>query len=345
MICHITYKNKGGINTYIQNLRTGSPSEHCITEVDRGSETTVMQRLMSKSEAEMKLVLHDPTFMRHITRPTSMSISMVLHGDNSFYYSAVEEFGQSLNGIICVSCAMPQQIPKRFHSKLLTLGPSVAAAATTTKPTKIHKEIQLIFVAREDENKGVQHLPIIDRALTQKGLLAKWTVVLGSRPQKINAFRNWTEDESSRVKISENIPNHRITELISEHDALVLPSKSEGHPMVLIEALSQSIPPFTFFYSTNCDNHFPPDLEGIVGPSIDADELAQRIIRHHQRSQKSLAKWQKSAQDYVKSNHNPSIQTEILQSYLASLPRTQKSPKKQFFYKWKRRALILMKLW
>jgi len=115
--------------------------------------------------------------------------------------------------------------------------------------------------------------------------------------------------------------------------------------MVLIEALSQSVPPFSFFYSSHCKSHLPFDPEGIVGPSSNPEELAQRLLRHHERSQESLAKWQQAANDFVEKHHNPSAQVKKLTDFLASLPKRNKSPLRQKFYKWKRRIMILGHSW
>ena len=334
----------GGINTYIQNLQTGSPNDHCIYEANRGTEADVMQKLTSQLKPKDSLIIHDPTFCRHITR-TTKCISIVLHGDSPFYYSAVQEFGQYVDGIIGVSAVMPDHIPQRFHSKLIILGPTIPIRKSASTSVENDGELKLIFIAREDKNKGVHHLPSIDRIITQKGIHAKWTIVLGSRPERIPQFRNWIKKQCSRITVFESIPNNRITELIGIHDALVLPSGSEGHPMVVIEALSQSIPPFTFFYSTNCENHLPFDPEGIVGPSSDPNELANRIIRHRQRSKQTLSDWQDSARAFIEENHNPIKQNATLNNFLASLPRTQKSSRKQLYYKWKRRTLIMLRRW
>ena len=114
----------GGINTYIHNLKTGSPNNHFIFEVGQGKEATEIPRLTSQIHPEDCLIIHDPTFCRHLTC-TTMCILIVLHGDSPFYYSAVQEFGQYVDGIIGVSDVMPANIPKRFHSKLLTLGPTI----------------------------------------------------------------------------------------------------------------------------------------------------------------------------------------------------------------------------
>ena len=62
------------------------------------------------------------------------------------------------------------------------------------------------------------------------------------------------------------------------------------------------------------------------------DELAERVIRHHQRSPKSLRKWQDAARDYVELQHNPRRQAETLRRFLASLPPRNKSPLKQSYF-------------
>ena len=344
MIYHVTYTKTGGINSYVNNLHTASPKDHNIVEVERGKEMSALQSLLAMN-SQHHVILHDPSFLNHLQSTTSVGLSIVLHGDNSYYYSAVEGYGQLVDGIISVSQTITNNIPKRFLDKTLTLGPSIAYTGPSSFPPQERKNLNLIFVAREDRNKGAQHLPTIDRTIIKAGLSANWTIVLGSRPEKITRFRSWLIKHDSRIKLLENQPNHTITKLISNHDALILPSKTEGHPMVLIEALSQSVPPFTFHYTATCKDHLPTDPEGIVSPSTSPEELAGKIVHHHQRSFESLQTWQGLAQQYVAHHHNPRRQTELLMNFLESLPNKSKSPSRQLLYKWKRRIQIITGTW
>lgn len=291
------------------------------------------------------MVFHDPSLCCFLDQELRNHIAIVLHQDSPYYYAGVEEFGLLTDGIICVSEDIEDKIRQRFQSKAITLGPSIKQTDRRTPKTNIKGSLKLIFVAREDLNKGVQHLPIIDRTLIEHDLQPQWTIVLGSRPEEIQSFRVWARDHESRVTIQENIPNQTVPALIGQHEALILPSQTEGHPMVLIEALSQGVPPFSFHYSSHCKDHLPEDIDNIVGPSQDPEELAQRLIRHHQRSAESLKSWQQSAQDFVASHHDPTVQAQKLTDFLASLPAKRKSAWKHKFYKWKRRALILLGLW
>ena len=270
---------------------------------------------------------------------------MVLHGENQYYYSAAEEFGQLVDGIVCVSESIRRNIPQRFQAKTITIGPSILLTKGHRAQSRKPHEVDLIFVAREDLNKGVQHLSSIDLSLHEHKLRPNWTIVLGSRPEEVCSFRAWVSENPDRVNVLENIENQKVPKLINEHDALILPSRTEGHPMVLIEALSQGVPPFSFYYSSQCENHLPVDHENIVGPSRNLEELANRLVLHHQRTKESNEKWKSSATDFVQRYHNPSIQAQNLGDFLDSLPRKQKTPLRQKFYKWKRRALILLKSW
>ena len=328
----------------MKNLQSGLPIDQQIVDVGRGVEAKTVHRLHQKINGDSNLVIHDPSLCRFLDQELRNHIVIVLHQDSP-YYSGVEEFGLLADGILCVSEDIQCNISERFQSKAITLGPSINQTDQRTLQANKTGPLKLIFVAREDLNKGVQHLPTIDRILIENDIQPEWTIILGSRPEEIQSFRVWARDHESRVTIQENIPNQTIPALIGQHDALVLPSQTEGHPMVLIEALSQSIPPFSFYYSDHCDNHFPVDHESIVGPSRNPEELAQRLIRHHQRSTEDLEQWQQAAYEFVETHHNPSVQAQKLADFFTSLPKRRKSPLKQRFYKWKRRILILTGAW
>ena len=341
---HLTYEFSAGIDTYVNNLIQGAQQQEKLT-IPRGAEKEIINAVLKEIQDGDCVVFHDPSLCHFLDQELRNHIVIVLHQDSPYYYSAVEEFGLLTDGIICVSGDIQNNISPRFQSKTITIGPSIGQTALRTSNNNQTDHLSLIFVAREDLNKGVQHLPIIDRILTEHGLQPQWTIVLGSRPEEVQSFRVWARANESRVTIQENIPNHTIPALIAQHDALILPSQTEGHPMVLIEALSQSIPPFSFYYSDHCNNHLPIDPENIVGPSKNPEELAQRLIRHHQRSTEGLEQWQQAAYEFVETHHNPSVQAQKLADFLASLPKRWKSPMKQKLYKWKRRILILTGSW
>lgn len=345
LIYHVTYRHAGGISTYVANLKSGSPTDQQVVEVNRGNEVTMLHNLLQGCDSKSSIIVHDPSLCRFLNMAFSNHLALVLHGNNPYYFKGVEEFGLLTDGIVCVSEDIRSNIAHRFQSKTITLGPSIKQTDQGTLKADKTGPLRLIFVAREDLNKGVQHLPIIDRILIEHDLQAHWTIVLGSRPEEIPSFRGWARDHDNRVTIQENIPNQSVPALIGQHDALVLPSQTEGHPLVLIEALSQGAPPFSFHYSSHCKDHLPEDTDNIVGPSQDPEELAQRLIRHHQRSAESLKSWQQSAQDFVARHHDPTVQAQKLTDFLASLPAKRKSAWKHKFYKWKRRALILLGTW
>ncbi len=117
--------------------------------------------------------------------------------------------------------------------------------ANAFRPLSIAKarpdhQLQLIFVGRLVERKGLQHVLV---ALAQlPGLTVSLTVVGSGNYRRqledlcrIHSLRN-------RVRFVGHLANEELPSVYSQHDAFILPSLTESHAMVLTEAMSCGLP-------------------------------------------------------------------------------------------------------
>ena len=341
MIYHITYRDAGGVNTYINNLILFSNNQTKI-EVRRGEENWALKHLRGDQSGIRTLIFHDPNILRLYKHFGNSKIVLSLHGDNNYYYHATEEFGEFVDGILCVSEAIQKHLRSRFRKKSFLIGPSIPLNKTTFCPRELKS---IIFIGRESTNKGVHLLPELDALLLASRIRPTWNIVLGSRPEDQISFRNWIKSEPERITLYESIPNDDVKKLLANSECLVLPSSTEGHPMVVIEALASGTAPFTSQYCSGCQSHFPNDPSGVVSPSNDIREMASKVGTYLQMTSEEKLSWRRSARQFASRNHDPQVNSQKLEEVCNSIAATKKNRATAIRLKWTRRILRAVDLW
>lgn len=100
--------------------------------------------------------------------------------------------------------------------------------------------LRLVFLGRITEQKGVLDLPIIDAELTAKGISVNWTII-GDGPLRTSLMERWSS--GSRIQFSTPLTNAEVLKLCAQGDVLVFPTRFEGFPVALLEAMSVGLVP------------------------------------------------------------------------------------------------------
>jgi glycosyltransferase involved in cell wall biosynthesis len=100
--------------------------------------------------------------------------------------------------------------------------------------------LRLIFIGRMVEMKGIFDIPIIDSLLADLGILVDWTLV-GDGPDKARLQREWLP--RAPVKFLTPVTNTEVLDICSHNDIFVFPTRFEGFPVALLEAMSVGLVP------------------------------------------------------------------------------------------------------
>jgi glycosyltransferase involved in cell wall biosynthesis len=100
--------------------------------------------------------------------------------------------------------------------------------------------LRLMFLGRMVQLKGIFDLPTIDWLLANAGVSVEWTLV-GDGPDKSLLQKEWKP--RAPVRFLSPATNAEVLEICSENDIFVFPTRFEGFPVALLEAMSAGLVP------------------------------------------------------------------------------------------------------
>ena len=166
----------------------------------------------------------------------------MLHGDVDYYYDLARAHDATVHGYIVYSRRMYERLrdllPHRSETIFyLPYGIPLSRAVRTSAAGAL----RLLYAGRiENRQKGVFDLPEIDRRLTSDGIRVEWTIA-GSGPDEAELRRRWSFNPS--VRWAGAVAPTAIDAVYASHDILVLPTRFEGFPVAVLEAMSAGTVP------------------------------------------------------------------------------------------------------
>ena len=120
-----------------------------------------------------------------------------------------------------------------------------------------NKSLNLVFLGRLEENKGVLFLNKIDDLLISNGVYVNWTII-GKGPLKKSLLQNWSNN--TRVSFFEPDSTEDVYSLLKIQDIFVFPTSFEGTPVSILECLSNGVVTIT--------NNLPGGIRDIVKEDV-----------------------------------------------------------------------------
>jgi glycosyltransferase involved in cell wall biosynthesis len=169
------------------------------------------------------------------------AVVFMLHGDIEYYYDLAVRHDPVVHAFIAYS--------RRMHDELLTRLPhradtifhlpyGIPLPAAVRRP--VPGPLRVVYGGRfEQQQKGIFDLPEIDRALQAKGISVAWTIA-GMGPDEDELKRRWAFNRG--VRWMGALTNAALQDLYAEQDVFVLPTRFEGFPVAMVEAMAAGLP-------------------------------------------------------------------------------------------------------
>ena len=198
------------------------------------------------------------------------AVVLILHGDHDYYYDLAVKHDRVVHAYVAYS--------RRMYEQLLACLPHRADAIfympygvplPRRVRTPVDGPLRLIFAGRlEHGQKGVLELPSIAAALGDRSIDATWTIV-GDGPDGARLRAAWPE--SASVRHLGSLKNADTIDCLADHDVFVLPTRAEGLPVALLEAMGCGVVPVV----SNIDSGVPDVVTaGVTGLLPEVGDIA-----------------------------------------------------------------------
>lgn len=242
------------------------------------------------------------------------TVIQILHGDNDYYYDLAARHHDAIDAFVVYGRTMERKLRARLPHRagdISFLPYGVIEPAQRRGP--VPGRLRLLFAGRiEHGQKGVLDLPLIDQALADRGVDASWTVI-GAGPDEQRLRDAW---RSSRVNFLGAKTSAEVLEVASRHDVFVLPTRYEGVPVGLIEAMSVGLAPVVSRIESGVAEILGEGKTGLMPPVGDIAAFADAIATLD-RDRALLESIGGAAWQYVASAHNIRERTDAYQALFA----------------------------
>jgi glycosyltransferase involved in cell wall biosynthesis len=264
--------------------------EQSFGEVVGSPEETDEHRLALALAAAVEKGDYDGVFVNVLTSRAEMSAVrylrsdiprvMVVHNITPGTYAAARALRDHVHATIGVSPRIRDDLVRRHRfppDRCVAIGHGLTAAAFAETSTKSPRagHLRLIYLGRmEEAAKGILWLPRILARLDPAATLT----IAGDGPD-LAALKARCAKLADRIRFLGAVPPEQVLTLLSQHDALLMPSRFEGSPLTLIEAMAAGCVPVLSRIAGVTDVIVEDGRSGFLFPIGDVNAAARAVTR------------------------------------------------------------------
>jgi glycosyltransferase involved in cell wall biosynthesis len=208
------------------------------------------------------------------------NICFICHDD--VYIEATIKFANIITVIITHNYSIYTTLKSRLPNSDIYFMYHGVKAINFEKNLNLTEDLKLVFLARHTKSKGIYDLITIDDLLARKGIAVNWTI-LGDGPERAG-FTQLVKDRSNFSFLTPKT-NEQVIEVLKNRDILIHPSRSDGLPVAILEAMSAGCVPIVSKFNEGIKKVVVDDVNGFVEEIGDFESVANRIIFLHENRQ------------------------------------------------------------
>jgi len=242
------------------------------------------------------------------------AVVQILHGDNDYYYDLAARHETVIDAFVAYGRTIERNLKTRLPHRsadIYFLPYGVPEAPRRRSPAP--GPLRLLFAGRYDHSqKGVLDLPLIERALAERGVDVSWTMI-GAGPDEQELRDAW---RSPRVNFLGRKTTAEIAAISASHDVFILPTRFEGVPLALIEAMSVGLVPVISNIESGVAEMLSHGETALLPPVGDIGAFAEAIAALD-RNRPLLESISDAAWKYVAVHHDAHTCTDAYQALFA----------------------------
>lgn len=309
-IAHCIVNNLGGISTLVQNLILyAQPNNfeqklYCLNITDNKNEPAFFPEQLKNKTINFILNPKDNWYRTYGKLAKSLSHEDgVLVSNDQFDLIMLQAFNIPRKVVQLVHDPYNIELSKKYHevidgfiahnrdiyNQLNNLFPhrkkdihfqpyGIPLDFTLSYQKNRNKRLKLIFIGRHDKEKGIYDLYKINQKLKLNGIEVDWTI-LGKGPETKNLKIQWADERNVLFHLA--IDNKEVLKYALENDILVFPTKFEGSPVALLEAMSMGCVPVVTALPGGITETIENGVNGFTCGINQIDEFVNAIEKMH----------------------------------------------------------------
>lgn len=252
-----------------------------------------------------------------------------VHGAYKYYYSLALRHSPWINCYITVAQHIADELAlllsekkERIHYLKFPV-PNVICSKHSKAPG-----FQIVFAGRCEEAKGYWLLPEIEKLLITNGIKVKWHVAgVGSTVKRAQLI--WPK--GSNVQFHGELLYDDLMQLLCKSHVFILPSKAEGMPLSVVEAMYSGTVPIVNDLLGGLQELIENGVSGFLVPNNQEKLYAKYIATLHSNE----TKWKElsiAAKCFALENFNPYLNTSIIETELLKLKNVSNTKKIKKIY-------------
>lgn len=173
---------------------------------------------------------------------TPRMVVQLLHGDHAYYYDLATRHQGVIDVFAAYSRAMYDELRRRLPQRaddVLYMPYGVPIPQRVREP-RAGAPLRLLFAGRlEHGQKGVLELPLIDQLLRERNVPVTWSII-GAGPDEQKLRQAW---HGSHITWHGARRHADVLRMMADYDVFVLPTRAEGFPVALVEAMASGLVP------------------------------------------------------------------------------------------------------
>ena len=187
-------------------------------------------------------------------------------------------------------------------------------------------EIEIVFIGRFNDTKGADYLLQIGKILHEHKFKAHFNIITdGINEEQFKG--EWVFTNSTVFYNS--IENHMVLDILSKSHVILMPSRNEGLPIALIEAMRHCVVPICSNLLTGFGELVFQDITGYLFDNDDLDQFAECIVKLD-KNRELLKKISKNCKQEVNNKFDPYANIAAFSELYTELATYNQAPRVQF---------------
>ncbi len=205
------------------------------------------------------------------------TIYFICH-DDGFLHLA-KKFNQIIDVFIAhnveVFNSLKKLLPNRINEIFFI--PHGVKIQNYTRPENINRKLKIAYLARHHVLKGLYDLPLINQLLLDNKVEVDW-LIMGDGNERENFIHQTKYLKNFSFEIPET--NEEVMQKLKSCDIFILPSRKDGLPVALLEAMSIGCVPLVSNFSEGIKKVVTDEIGYVVNVGCN-EEFAGCIIKLH----------------------------------------------------------------